>query len=65
MSEVVLLNCFKIAENLKSIREDRMKVNLYQVVIKIRLINQRIRTLEGIASYRGRKTNLLELITSS
>ena len=55
MSEVMLLNCFKIAENLKSIREDRMKVNLYQVVIKIRLINQRIRTLEGIASYRGRK----------
>lgn len=65
MSEVMLCNCFKIAENLKSIREDRMKVNLYQVVIKIRLINQRIRTLEGIASYRGRKTNLLELITSS
>lgn len=65
MSEVMLRNCFQIAENLKSIREDRMKVNLYQVVIKIRLINQRIRTLEGIASYRGRKTNLLELITSS
>lgn len=65
MSEVMLRNCFQIAENLKSIREDRMKVNLYQVVIKIQLINQCFRTLEEIASYRGYKTNLLELITSS
>ena len=65
MSEVMLRNCFQIAENLKSIREDRMKVNLYQVAIKIQLINQWFRTLEDIASYRGYKTNLLELITSS
>ena len=65
MSEVMLRNCFQIAENLKSIREDRMKVNLYQVAIKIQLINQWFRTLEDIASYRGYKTNLIELITSS
>lgn len=65
MSEVMLRNCFQIAENLKSIREDRMKVNLYQVAIKIQLINQWFRSLEDIASYRGYKTNLLELITSS